>query len=195
MLRVREGEVEQLGILFQRYRKLLLSFFNRCTRNHASSEDLVQDVFVRILKYRHTFGDGSEFAAWIYQIARNTHFNHWRKRKRETPLIENEHVLETASEEPRPDEALERRLEITLVHRALEAMSDEKRELLLLSRFHQFKYRQIAERLRCDVGTVKVRIFRATREMEKRLRKLAAERAPLPFPRVASLGIASRVGF
>lgn len=173
MQQVRNGDLEKLGILFQRYRGMLLNFFIRATRNHAASEDLVQDVFVRILKYRHTFGEESEFTAWMYRIARNAHFSAWRKQSREKPLPEAEAAQEIASEDPRPDQVLERRQDVALLYRALETLPQDKRDLLLLSRFQKLKYRQIAQQLQCDVGAVKVRVFRATREIEKRVRQLA----------------------
>ncbi|MBI4660434.1 MAG: RNA polymerase sigma factor [Verrucomicrobia bacterium] len=175
MLKVRDGEIEKLGILFERYRTLLLNFFIRCTGNHAWSEDLVQDVFVRILKYRHTFGPESEFAGWMYRIARNTHSKQWRKRGRELQLREEEVLHQIPCEDPGPDAVLERRQAVRLLYHALDTLPPEKRELLVLSRFHRLEYRQIAERLHCDVGAVKVRVFRATREMRKKLLELVGE--------------------
>ena len=189
MTLVRDGDIEKLGILFQRYRTMLLNFFIRSTRNHEASEDLVQDVFVRILKYRHTFGQGSEFAAWMYQIARNAHFLQRRKLGREVLLPRDEDFQEIASEDPGPDELAERRQEFALLHEAIQLMPAEKRELLLLSRIQKLKYSQIAERLRCEVGTVKVRVFRATREVEQRVRKLLKENR-----RCCSLRVAGETG-
>ena len=176
MLKVREGEVETLGILFERYQKLLLHFFLRFTRNHALSEDLVQEVFVRILKYRHTFGPESQFACWMYRIARNIHCQHYRKHGRETLQSEETHPGEIPDEELLPDESLDRRQQITLLHQALAELPPEKREVLILSRVQHLKYREIAERLSCDVGTVKVRIFRATREIAGIFRRISADK-------------------
>ena len=68
MLRVRHGEVETLGVLYERHRAPLFNFFVRSTGNVQHAEDLVQDVFLRILKYRHTFERGNRFTAWMYQI-------------------------------------------------------------------------------------------------------------------------------
>lgn len=165
MSRVRAGETEVLGILFERYRVPLRRFFLRFTGNHSLSDDLVQDVFLRIMKYRHTFGGGSEFAAWIYQIARNVNVQQFRKRKPEV-CLEDAPLESVADSGPLPDEVLSRRHDLHLLNRALARLPQEKRELLELSRIRQIKYRHIAERLGCDVGTVKVRVLRATREVE-----------------------------
>jgi RNA polymerase sigma factor (sigma-70 family) len=171
MLRVCTGEIEALGILFQRYQPSLLRFFLRFTQSHSLSEDLVQDVFVRILKYRHTFGADSEFSAWMYGIARNLHYQQYRKREREVSL--DEAALEKiATDELSPDELFSRRFDLHLLSQALTQLSIEKRELLELSRIRKLKYRNIAERLGCKVGTVKVRVLRATREIEAAFFKL-----------------------
>jgi len=70
MLAVREGDIEPFGTLFDRYRQRLFEFFYRLSGDAASSEDLVQEVFLRMFRYRHTFGMDSEFRAWMYHIAR-----------------------------------------------------------------------------------------------------------------------------
>lgn len=176
MQRVREGDVEGLGVLFERHRARLLNFFLRFTRNRTVSEDLVQDVFLRILRYRHAFGPGSEFAAWMYGIARNVHHNHFRKREREVPLEDGrESETEPISEEPAPDEVLKQRHDLELLRHAFAQLPHPKREILRLSRLENLRYRDIARRLNCEVGAVKVRVFRASREIERAFHKLAAE--------------------
>ena len=71
MLQVRNGEAEMLGVLFDRYQAPLFNFYTKMTQDRAMSEDLVQDVFVRILRYRQTYRPGTPFRTWMYQIARN----------------------------------------------------------------------------------------------------------------------------
>ena len=75
MLDVREGKVEKLAILFERHHVALFNFFLRLTGNRAASEDLVQDVFTRILKYRATYMGEDRFTVWMYKIARNAHID------------------------------------------------------------------------------------------------------------------------
>src|SRR5207249_10577554 len=69
MVAVREGDVHQLEVLFERYREQLYDFFGRLTADRGISEDLVQDVFVRILKYRASYRETNRFVTWMYQIA------------------------------------------------------------------------------------------------------------------------------
>src|SRR5471030_2260182 len=79
MLAVRAGEIDRLGDLFERHHKPLYGFLVRLTGHRASSEDLVQLVFFRILKYRHTYRDEGKFSAWIYHLARKVAADHFRK--------------------------------------------------------------------------------------------------------------------
>src|SRR5256885_15505795 len=114
MLRVRDGEVEKLGVLYERHRTPLFNFFVRLTGNAQAGEDLAQDVFLRMLKYRHTFETGNRFSTWMYQVARNAHFDSWRKRQHEVPLDaqatdECEALL---SPDPAPDVRLRQTQEI-----------------------------------------------------------------------------------
>ena len=78
---VRDGRVEKLAVLFERYQTMLYNFFLRLTGNRAASEDLVQEVFVRVLKYRTGYLSESRFNVWLFQIARNAHIDHLRKQK------------------------------------------------------------------------------------------------------------------
>jgi RNA polymerase sigma factor (sigma-70 family) len=177
MQKVRDGDAAKLGVLFERYHKLLFNFFLRLTGNREVSEDLVQEVFLRMLKYRHTYRADSQFKAWMYQIARNAHIDSIRKVKQEVLFDEGEDKPggEPISQKPIPDEALEQKQEVTLLRQALAKLPREKREVLVLSRFQNLKYEEIAEILACDVGTVKVRVFRAVRELAELFLKMSRE--------------------
>ncbi len=137
MLRVRHGEVEILGVLYERHRAPLLNFFVRLTGNLQLAEDLVQDVFLRMLKYRHTFEQGNRFTTWMYQIGRNTLYNAWRKRGPETSLeaggVNGRETLVCPG--LAPDATLRQTQEIALLQKALAALPLESREVLVLSRF------------------------------------------------------------
>jgi len=71
MLQVRNGTSAMLGILFDRYQVALFNFYCKSTGDRSASEDLVQDVFYRILKYRHTYRQGTSLRTWMYSLARN----------------------------------------------------------------------------------------------------------------------------
>jgi len=165
MEQVRDGKVEKLAILFERHQTMLFNFFLRLTGNRAASEDLVQEVFIRILKYRAGYQGDSRFVVWMFQIARNAHVDFLRKRKGEVAL--DDQFVEAPSREPRPEERLEVDQEAALVRRALDRLPDKKKEILLLSRFQDLKLREIAELFDCQVGTVKVQVHRALKDLSR----------------------------
>ena len=81
MVKVQEGDLDKLGLLYQRYKKILFGYFYRQTCLAAISEDLVQNVFFRILKYRKQFRNEGKFTSWMYSIAHNVFIDHVRKQK------------------------------------------------------------------------------------------------------------------
>lgn len=176
---VRGGEVAKLAVLFERHHKPLFRFFVSMNRDRELSEDLVQDVFFRMLRYRHSYDSKQSFTAWMYQIARNAQIDQAQKRKGEVVPIEeySEHRAEPASPAPGAEETLRRRQDLGLLRRALDRLPADKREVLVLSRFQNLKYDEIARILGCEVGAVKVRVYRAIRALSDVFTELAGERA------------------
>jgi RNA polymerase sigma-70 factor (ECF subfamily) len=161
MSQVRNGVSEMLGVLFDRYQVPLFNFFYKMTGNRPVSEDLVQEVFFRILKYRQTYRPNTPFRAWMYGIARNARVDSFRKRRPEVSL---EPEVEPAIV---PVDSAEQRQEIQLLYQALLRMPEEKKEVLILSRFQGLKYEEIAQLLGCEVNTVKTRVHRALQELRE----------------------------
>lgn len=166
MLEVRNGAGETLGVLFDRYHAPLYNFYAKLTGDRTLSEDLVQEVFLRILKYRQSYQPGTPFRAWIYQIARNARVDHYRKTPR--------HITYEPEMAPpvMPKDSAQQSEEAELLHRAMMQMPEEKREILILSRFQELKYQEIARLLGCELGTVKTRIHRAIQELRQVFRQL-----------------------
>lgn len=174
MSHVRDGNVKLLGELYERYSEKLFGFFVRLTNRRDTGEDLVQDVFFRILKYRHTYRGDAPFTVWMYQLARNAANDHFRKWKKEYPVAEiseEHHGIEIGS-----DEILNRKEDSRLLQQALNRIDPEKREVLVLSRFQDLKYEQIGEILQCPVGTVKARVHYALKDLREEYFKLTGER-------------------
>jgi RNA polymerase sigma factor (sigma-70 family) len=161
MLQVRDGEVQMLGVLFDRYQAPLFNFYSKMTQDRTVSEDLVQEVFLRILRYRQTYRPGTTFRTWMYQIARNTRIDQVRKVRPESPLA-TEPIAPTRSS----DDA-QRQQEAQLLQRALMQLPEDKREILILSRFQELKYDEIARLLGCETGAVKVRVHRALQQLRE----------------------------
>lgn len=166
MLDVRNGVGEMLSVLFQRYQTPLFNFFLRLTGDRAASEDLVQELFYRVLKYRESYRPGTPFRSWVYQIARNVRVD-WAKKRRPEQELEPEMGPTVI-----PMDRVEQQQETELLRRALLKLSDEKREVLVLSRFQELKYDEIARALDCEVGTVKVRVHRALQDLREIFKEL-----------------------
>jgi RNA polymerase sigma-70 factor (ECF subfamily) len=165
MRAVRGGDLAQLGVLFDRYHVALFDFLSRMTGDRAAAEDLVQDIFVRILKYRATYRDDGRFETWVFRIARNARADYFRTRVAAEPLAGE--ALDRPSAAAGPARQFEEERERRRLRCALMRLREDKRELIVLARYRGMRLDQIAALLDVDVGTVKVRLHRAVRELRE----------------------------
>jgi RNA polymerase sigma-70 factor (ECF subfamily) len=174
MRAVRDGDISKLGLLFERHHEPLFDFLCRTTGDRTGAEDLVQDVFIRMLKYRRTYRDDGRFETWMFHIARNARLDHFKKRRRTEARLPDDGI-EVPATDPGADEQLESSEQLAQLRRALMQLPDDKRELLVLARYRGMKYDQIAATLRVDAGTVRVRVHRAISELRTLVRRLSGE--------------------
>lgn len=160
---VQGGNLDALGELFERHHRPVFHFLSRTTGDVGVAEDLVQEVFVRILKYRHTYDPDSRFETWLFRIARNARADHFRRRG-PAPAPEAD-AFDVAAQEPGPAQQLEQQVDAGQLERALRQLPAEPRDLLVLARFHGLPYDQIAETLGIETGAVKVRVHRAMKQL------------------------------
>lgn len=165
MLKVKEGENHNLGLLYERYKKRLFGFFYKMNKDASLSEDLVQNVFIRVLKYKHTFSEDSKFITWIFQIARNEMYDEFKKQKK------NQHKnLEEVSYAISGNETIDEEIEVlentSTLKKALSLLSPEKKELLMLSKFKELKYKEIGEIVGCSEGNARTKVHRAINELK-----------------------------
>ena len=173
MSSLQAGDTAQLAVLFERYHLLLFRYLLSLSGNRSLSEDLVQEVFFRVLKYAKTYKPEHSFPVWLYQLARNAHFDSHRKRRGEASGFED---MDFPSAEPFPEAMLARKQNVATLRAALKQLPEEKREVLMLSRFHDLRYDEIARLLKCEVGTVKVRVYRALKELRQVFCELQGEK-------------------
>ncbi len=185
MTKVRDGDLDKMGLLFERYKRPLYGFFYGLNREQELSEDLVQNTFFRILKYRHLFrtraqdnvaasqGEG-DFRAWMFHIARNVNNDHHRKNRiKATEDLEN--WQERIGHHENQSAYMQHDEEQRMLSMAMDRLPEDKREVLLLSKFQEKKYSEIGETLGCSEGAVKVKVFRALQELKaiyKQLEKI-----------------------
>jgi RNA polymerase sigma factor (sigma-70 family) len=163
MLQVRSGHTGLLAELFERHHRHVYGFFYRMTSSREMSEDLTQDVFLRILRFRETYQPHTSFTPWMYGIARNAFIDLMRKRRPEA--VWDESGAELRSQERPADERLRERQETEILQRALAALPADKREVLILSRYQNLRYEEIGRILGCEPNAVKQRVFRAVKAL------------------------------
>ena len=165
MEKVRDGDLDKMGLLFSRYKKPLYGFFYGLNKDQELSEDLVQNTFFRIIKYRHLFRGDGDFKTWMFHIARNVSHDHFRKNK-----IQHKESLESWQErlghEEHKSKEMQHDEEQQMLSFAMDKLPAEKREVLLLSKYQDKKYKEIGEILGCSEGAVKVKVFRALQELK-----------------------------
>lgn len=171
MIKVKDGDLGKLGLLFERYKKPLFGFFYGMNKDADLSEDLVQNVFLRILKYRYLFRGEGDFKTWMFHIARNVNHDHFRKLKWKGGDDLDRWEDRLTSHENRQSE-FQQEEEMQLLSMALGKLSEEKREIILLSKFEDKKYREIGQIIGCTEGAVKVKVFRALQELKEVYKKL-----------------------
>lgn len=166
MLKVKAGDLDKMGLLFERYHRALFAFLYHSTGQAAQSEDMVQTVFYRMLKYRHTFTETGEYRTWMYHLARNVLIDTAKKNQRMVYQADVTAMSEKMISEPAADAQLEKKQESENLHAALEKLSPEYREVLVLSRFQELSYQEIAGILGTSEGNIKVRVHRAMKELK-----------------------------
>ena len=162
---VKRGELQQASLLFERYNKRIFNFLARMTMDRELAEDLTQNVFLRIIKYRTSYKEGARFQSWIYQVARNVFSDHYQANKnRFSDFVDVEKVsdyMEDISESEMWDEREK------LLHKSLARLADEQRELLILTRFQQMKYEEVAQIMNTTVANIKVKVHRAIAKLRE----------------------------
>jgi RNA polymerase sigma factor (sigma-70 family) len=171
MRAVRDGDLTRLGVLFERHHRPLFDFLYRMTGDRGAAEDLVQDVFVRMLRYRATYRDDGRFETWMFRIARNARADHFRKQGAAVYVPED--GMDWASDEPGPASLLERARDMARLKRALQALREDRRELIVLVRYQGMSHEQVGAILGVDPGTVKVRFHRAIKELRDAFARVA----------------------
>lgn len=159
----------------------------RLTRNGPEAEDLVQEAAVQACRGFHTFEQGTNFRAWFFRVLTNCFYSSYRRTRREGTPVELEDTpelylfsqtaatgLHARTEDPAG--VLMDRLDADAVNRAIEALPEEYRVVSVLYFLQDCSYQEIAQMLVVPVGTVRSRLHRGRRLLQKRLWSIAEER-------------------
>ncbi len=166
MLKVKNGDLDKLGLLFERHHRSLFGFLFHMTGQRELSEDMAQNVFYRILKYKHAFRGDGEFKTWMYHLARNVINDNGRAVKRTVKHQEVTNLAEEIAGSYLADESIQKKQELALLKNAMNNLQPESREILILSKFQELKYHEIAAIMDITEGAVKVRVHRALHQLK-----------------------------
>jgi RNA polymerase sigma-70 factor (ECF subfamily) len=152
--KARRGDVEAFNLLISRWDKRVYNYVLRLVQNREDALDTAQEVFLKAYQSLGKLEDSSRFGPWLFRIAHNEAFSLLRKRRPESEL--------TDEMRPRPPSLRLLPVEVSLaVERALERLSEDQREAVVLKVYQGFKFEEMAEILACPVSTVKSRLYAA----------------------------------
>jgi RNA polymerase sigma-70 factor (ECF subfamily) len=166
---VSKGDSKKLSLLFERYHLALYNFFLRRNPNPMLCEDLTQNVFERLLKYKHSFNPNSSFKAWMFQIARSVYIDDFSKNKLRATHLEGNI---TPCQEESIQDSIETSEQYEQLQRALSLLSPAEREIIRFTRFQKLKYHEIAIILNISESGVKMRVHRAMKNLKNIYLKL-----------------------
>lgn len=160
---LRAGELDAFDRLYDRYERRLYGYIRRILGDPARAEDLLQEVFMKVLKDQTFDPERGRFSAWLFKVARNACLMELRRTKRR-------HAAYERVPDPSPAPGIEERLDPSRrVERALAGLTEPQRQLLLLKQVGQLTYREIATVIGVAEGTVKSRLHEATRQFRQTL--------------------------
>jgi RNA polymerase sigma-70 factor (ECF subfamily) len=176
---VQKGDKRAFDTLVKKYQSKIAQLVNRYIKDPHEALDVSQDAFIKAYRALPNFRGESAFYTWMYRIAINTAKNHIAMRARhsseEEVDIEEAEQFESATllREYDTPEGLAQSDELAkIIQRGLDELPEELRTALSLREFHGYSYDDIAKIMRCPVGTVRSRIFRARDAIDKRLEYL-----------------------
>ncbi len=159
MTNVQGGQLDALGLLYERYKKVLYAYFYNVIGHTANSEDLVQTVFFRILKYKHQYKAQGAFKSWMFTIARNALIDKMRKKSSGS-------FYSLENYKGKADDEIRRHEDQKLLKEALGRLDQETRELIVLVKLNEMKYREVAELTGMNESTIKVKVFRGIKSLK-----------------------------
>jgi RNA polymerase sigma-70 factor, ECF subfamily len=180
MLRVKAGDDSAFEYLVQKYRRAMMTFMYRMVRNAAVAEDLAQEVFLRVYRSRESYEPSAKFTTWLYRIATNLGVNYARDTRHERP--ENVVHLDETDEQTKlsfnladgsltAEERIMRRERMAAIRQRVQALPERQRMAVILHKYQQMDYRQIAETLKLSESATKSLLFRAYETLRAQLKE------------------------
>lgn len=191
MLRVREGDSQSFALLLERHRGPMIHFIYRMVLNQPVAEELAQEAFLRVYRSRETYEPTAKFTTWLFRIATHLALNHIRdgKKEKNQDRIDGSGSVVNKAEEQSQDgpggsrqvaepglnveQSLLRQARLEEVRKAIESLPDKQRAAVMMHKYEELDYAQIAGALGCSDSAIKSLLFRAYETLRSKLAHLA----------------------
>ena len=187
MLDVKAGDEQSFALLLQRYRSPLVNFLYRMVRNREQAEDLAQEVFIRVYRARADYVPSAKFTTWLFRIATNLALNSLRDTRHQRMEISldapvtadaedgDERTLDVADKHPDIEQHLLEETRKAMIKHAIDKLPEKQRAAVLLHKYQELDYGEIAKILACSESALKSLLFRAYETLRVDLAPLVAK--------------------
>jgi RNA polymerase sigma-70 factor (ECF subfamily) len=179
MLRVKDGDGASFGILLDKHRSPVVHFLFRMVQNQAVAEELAQEVFLRVYRSRSTYEPTAKFTTWLFRIATHLALNALRdgKNERLQERLDDDTgdmpVRQVSDRKPSVEQSMVHQAKMAEVRRAIAGLPEKQRAAVLMHKYEEMEYSQIAKVLGCSESAVKSLLFRAYETLRARLAHMA----------------------
>ena len=182
MLDVKAGDDASFNLLLQKYRTPLINFLFRMVRDSATAEDLAQEVFLRVYRARKQYSPSAKFTTWLFRIATNLALNSVRDNRHrqmdvsiDASVEDDEAPLQLPARDMRIDEHMIERDRAEFIRQAISSLPEKQRAAVLLHKYEEMDYAEIAKILECSESALKSLLFRAYETLRVQLAPLVAQ--------------------
>lgn len=179
MLRVKEGDGASFGLLLEKHRSPVVHFLYRMVQNRAVAEELAQEAFLRVYRSRSTYEPTAKFTTWLFRIATHLALNSLRdgKNERFEERLDDDSsgmpARQLSDSRPSVEQSMVYRAKRDEIRRAVAALPEKQRAAVLMHKYEEMEYSQIARVLSCSESAVKSLLFRAYETLRARLAHMA----------------------
>lgn len=179
MLRVREGDTHSFGLLLERHRVPVIHFLYRMVQNQPVAEELAQEVFLRVYRSRANYEPTAKFTTWLFRIASHLALNWIRDKRHERGQesldveVQDGMSRQVQDRGMSAEQSLVRQSKFEEIRRAIESLPEKQRAAVLMHKYDEMEYSQIATVLECSESAVKSLLFRAYESLRARLAHMA----------------------
>ena len=179
MLRVKDGDGASFAILLEKHRLPVIHFLYRMVQNQAVAEELAQEVFLRVYRSRGSYEPTAKFTTWLFRIATHLALNSLRdaKHRRLEEHLDDDSAdtpaRQVSDQRPTVEQRMLHQARLEEIRRAVATLPEKQRAAVLMHKYEEMEYSQIAKVLNCSESAIKSLLFRAYETLRARLAHMA----------------------